>query len=88
LKEVFVKLHKIIVKHGLSLKKVFNDFDKQRRGSLNFQEFKVMVQKMCKDISDEEAKLAFKMIDEDDSDSLEFAEMDKHYQLNIQHLER
>ena len=30
---------------------------------------------MSKDISDEEAKLAFRMIDEDGSDSLEYTEL-------------
>ena len=36
LKEVFIKLHKIILKNNLSLKRVFNDFDKQKKGNLNF----------------------------------------------------
>jgi Ca2+-binding EF-hand superfamily protein len=69
---VFIKLHKVIERNKLTLQKVFSDFSKQRKGSLNFVEFRTMVQKMCKEITDEEARLAFKVIDEDDSDSLEF----------------
>ncbi len=41
------------MKNNLSLKKVFNDFDKLKKGNLNFIQFKTMVQKMSKDISDE-----------------------------------
>lgn len=40
-----------------------------------------MLQKMSKEITDEEARLAFKMLDEDDSNSLEFEELNKHYKL-------
>ena len=65
-------MHKVIERNKLTLQKVFNDFSKQHKGSLNFVEFRTMVQKMCKEITDEEARLAFKVIDEDNSDSLEF----------------
>ena len=52
LKTFFVKLHKIIVKHNLTLKRVFNDFDPQRKGNLTVNEFKTMLQKMSKEITD------------------------------------
>lgn len=53
LKAFFVKLHKIIIKHNLTLKRVFNDFDPQRKGNLTVTEFKTMLQKMVKEMSDE-----------------------------------
>ena len=33
----FKRLYKMIVKNKLSLKRVFNDFDKAKKGYLNFQ---------------------------------------------------
>jgi hypothetical protein len=37
IKACFVKLSKIIVKNKLSLRKVFNDFDKKKKGYLTFE---------------------------------------------------
>lgn len=51
MKEVFIKLHKVIERNHLSLEKVFRDFSKDKP-SMRFSEFKTMVQKMCKNISD------------------------------------
>lgn len=51
MKEVFVKLHKVIERNNLSLEKVFRDFSKDKL-NMRFSEFKTMVQKMCKNISD------------------------------------
>lgn len=61
--------------------KVFNDFDK-KKGSLNLNEFSVLMKKICNnsiDITEEEIRNAFELIDEDGSNSIEFAELDKYY---------
>ena len=38
-----------------------------------------MLQKLSKDITDEDAQLAFTFMDEDHSGSLKFEEMSKHF---------
>jgi len=73
LENFFIRLKKIIVRNGLSLRRVFNDFDTNDiKGQLSFEEFKYMVQKISKDITIEEAQMAFNLIDEDHSNSIEF----------------
>lgn len=41
------------MKNNLSLRKVFSDFDRDKKGYLIFDEFKSMLQKLSKDITDE-----------------------------------
>lgn len=62
----------MILKNNLTLQRVFSDFDKAKKGYLTLSEFKHMLQKLSKDITDEDAKLAFHMMDDDQSDSLEY----------------
>lgn len=69
----------MIVKNNLTLLRVFSDFDKSRKGFLTFNEFKNMLQKLSKDITDEDARLAFLMMDDDQSGSLQFEEISKHF---------
>jgi Ca2+-binding EF-hand superfamily protein len=43
-------------KYKLSLRRVFTDFDKDvKKGQMTFEEFKVFLQKISKDITSEEA---------------------------------
>lgn len=63
----------------MSLKRVFNDFDKSKKGYLIYKEFKEMAQKMVKEISDEDSVLAFKIIDVNNSQTISFSEMLDHF---------
>ena len=65
IKGCFQKLHRIIRKNNLTLWKVFSDFDK-KKGSLTLQQFGTLMKKICSNnvqISDEEIRLAFELID-------------------------
>lgn len=77
----FVKLFKIIRKNGLTLWKVFNDFDR-KKGSLTLADFSLLMKKLSGntvEISDQEIRSGFELIDEDNSDSIEFSELNKYY---------
>lgn len=77
----FQKLYKIVSRNKLSLWKVFSDFDK-KKGSLTFEEFRLLVRKLSGstiDIADEEIRSGFALIDEDNSNSIEFSELNKYY---------
>jgi Ca2+-binding EF-hand superfamily protein len=77
----FHKLYKIINRNKLSLWKVFNDFDK-KKGSLTLQDFSLLMKKLSghhMEITDEEIRLGFDVIDEDSSNSIEFGELNKYY---------
>ena len=68
----FTRLFKMINRNKLSLRRVFNDFDKARKGYMIFSEFKEMIQKVVKQISDEDAQIAFGMIDVNNSSTIDF----------------
>ena len=77
----FQKLYKIITRNKLSLWKVFNDFDK-KKGSLTLQDFALLIKKLSGnhlEVTDEEIRLGFELIDEDRSNSIEFQELNKYY---------
>ena len=77
----FMKLYKIITRNKLSLWKVFNDFDK-KKGSLTLEDFTLLIKKLSgsnMEVSDEEIRLGFEAIDEDNSRSIEFQELNKYY---------
>ena len=69
----------MIEKNKLTLKRVFNDFDKAKKGYLNFQEFKELSQKMLKEMSDDDVLVGFKMVDENNSNTINFKEMSLYY---------
>ena len=65
-------MYRIITRNGLTLWKVFNDFDK-KKGSLTLAEFTLLIRKISsasKDISEEEISCGFELIDEDSSNSI------------------
>jgi Ca2+-binding EF-hand superfamily protein len=77
----FEKLYRIITRNGLTLWKVFNDFDK-KKGSLTLSEFTLLLRKISSgtnDITEDEIRSGFELIDEDASNSIEFEELDKYY---------
>ena len=67
------------MKNNLTLQRVFSDFDNAKKRYLSLSEFKFMLQKLSKDITDEDAQLAFTFMDEDHSGSLKFEEMSKNF---------
>jgi Ca2+-binding EF-hand superfamily protein len=67
----FQKLYGIINKNGLTLQRVFGEFD-AKQGSLTLTQFALLVRKLCPEISEEEIAAGFELIDEDGSDSIEF----------------
>ena len=69
----------MIDKNNLSLRRVFNDFDKARKGYLIFQQFKDMTQKLLKEITDDDALVAFGLIDDDNSQTISFKEICRYY---------
>jgi Ca2+-binding EF-hand superfamily protein len=65
-------LCRISTRNGLTLWKVFNDFDK-KKGSLTLAEFTLLIRKISSgsnDISEEEIRCGFELIDEDNSNSI------------------
>ena len=65
-------MYRIITRNGLTLWKVFNDFDK-KKGSLTLAEFTLLIRKISSasnDISEEEISCGFELIDEDSSNSI------------------
>jgi hypothetical protein len=63
----------------MTLKKVFNDFDKQKDGKLSENEFIKMMNKLDKTMPNDEIIEAFNLIDEDGSKTIEYEELNKYY---------
>ena len=82
----FTRLYRMIEKNKLTLKKVFNDFDKSKKGYLIYPQFKEMAQKLLKEITDEDALIAFKLIDDNSSETIDFHKLSRHY-IKINELE-
>ena len=77
----FQRLFKMVQKNKLSLKRVFDDFDHARKGYLIADDFKEMTQKMVKEMSDDEAMIAFSMIDRNNSSTIVYNELLLYYNL-------
>jgi Ca2+-binding EF-hand superfamily protein len=70
-----------MISNNLTLWGVFNQFD-EKKGSLNYQEFAGLLKKICGnsiEISQDEIKSGFDLIDEDGSGTISFNELDKYY---------
>ena len=63
----------------MNLKKVFNDFDKQKDGKLSENEFIKMMNKLDKTMPNDEIIEAFNLIDEDGSKTIEYEELNRYY---------
>lgn len=75
----FTRLYRIIKKNNISLRKVFNDFDKSKEGKLSEKQFIHMMQKLDKQMREDEIMEAFNTIDEDGSKTLQFQELNRYY---------
>lgn len=71
-RKCFIKLMHYLQKSHRLLYDVFNQFDKSKTNSLNRDEFKYMLTQLSKEIKDDEIDAAFDLIDEDNSNSVEF----------------
>ena len=69
----------MIEKNSLTLRKVFNDFDKSKKGYMVLKDFKEMAQKVVKQITDDEALIAFRMIDYDGRDTISYPKLEKYF---------
>jgi hypothetical protein len=70
---------RVVEDKQLLLFDVFNKFDKGKSGSLTREEFKRMLIRLSDDLNDEEINGAFDLIDSDNSNSVEFEELNNYF---------
>ena len=63
-------MEEVIRRKGVSLYHIFNSFDKDKSGKMNFKEWKYMISRLSKDFSDDELQSVFDLIDEDNSNTI------------------
>lgn len=71
----------MIQRNKLTLKRVFDDFDHAHKGYLVAEDFREMTQKMMKEMTNEEAFMAFNMIDRNNSSTIDYNELSMYYNL-------
>jgi len=71
----------MIQKNKLSLKRIFDDFDRAHKGYLVVEDFTQLTQKVVKEMSGDEAMIAFSMIDRNNSSTIDYNELLLYYNL-------
>ncbi len=79
IKKCFERLYKIVQKHKLKLRKVFDDFDKKKIGKLTIDQFIYMMNKLDSSMPKDIILEAFNLIDEDKSNTIQFDEFNNYY---------
>ena len=75
----FVKLLRILQSKNMILEDAFTKFDKGKNGKLTRSEFKSMIFQVTSELGEEEINGAFDLIDTDNSNSLDFDELNKYF---------
>ena len=75
----FKRLRKMIEKNKLSLQRIYNDFDRAKKGYLNYQQFKNMLQKIGKQITEDDAIISFNILDDNHSKTIGYQELNRYY---------
>ena len=68
----FERLYLILMKKKVTLNKVFDVYDKDKNGVLDFEEFSKIIQKLDPSVEKKELELIFQLIDTDQSNSIDF----------------
>ncbi|KAM3146326.1 hypothetical protein pb186bvf_001671 [Paramecium bursaria] len=66
--KVINELKRLTKQNNIQVQQIFRNFDSDRSNKLEFEEFKKMVQIVDKTLTDDEYRLAFKLIDTQDKD--------------------
>lgn len=69
-----MELQEIVAKHGIDLKKVFKNFNKNSDDSLDLQEFSKLIRCVNEKLHPQEIEEIFKRFDQDGSGSIDFEE--------------
>lgn len=72
-------MHFILSKKKLSPFDVFQVYDKDKNGKLDFEEFYKIMKKLDTNIGDNDVMSIFKLIDSNDSKTIEFDEFNFYY---------
>ena len=75
----FTKLFKVLRYKKMPLRKLFNTYDKDGQGNMNFECFSKMISGLKQEISEVEMQALFDFIDIDGSKTIEFDEVYPYY---------
>lgn len=79
IRNCFKKLQNILTKKKLTLYKVFTSYDTDKSGAFTLNEFAKVLKKLDESFLDEEIEQVFAVVDQDNSNSIQFAELNSYY---------
>lgn len=79
IRSCFKRLENQLIKKQVTLFKVFVAYDTDKSGSFTFEEFAKVLRKIDDSFTNEELKQIFTIVDEDNSNTIQFSELNAYY---------